>query len=236
MTKPNISAALTPAQKTTLKSNVDANKAIISPFAVNLTPQQRKEGQKLGTNSVSYGQTALETAQLHPAIIPADFVIAEFEKDVKLFFDLDEIDNHHSDYIELIRDTKLAVGMEVMEQANRLYAQAKLAAKHNAALDGVLAELGKRYKALGKRSSGTTFSVASKGFVEVDKIVPNSRFINAGTTILILKAGSDLANKVKLPPIPVNPGDSVQMPAGYSSIIVENVSETTAGSFIVRVK
>jgi hypothetical protein len=118
-----------------MKSNVDANKAVIEPFAVNLTPQARKDGQKLGPDSVSFGLEALKTAEEHPVIIPPGFVVAEFEKDVNMFFDLDELENHHSEYIEMISDTKLAVGMEVMKQANRLYAQAKM--NYPAASSGV---------------------------------------------------------------------------------------------------
>ncbi|MBK5286406.1 MAG: hypothetical protein JJE25_13490, partial [Bacteroidia bacterium] len=54
MANPNISAALTPAQKTTMKANVDANKAIVAPFGVNLTPEQRRAKHKAGPDSISY--------------------------------------------------------------------------------------------------------------------------------------------------------------------------------------
>ncbi|MBI5218615.1 MAG: hypothetical protein HY958_06780 [Bacteroidia bacterium] len=82
----NISAALTAAQKTTIKSNVAAIAAILN-FVVNLTPKQRKSLFKMGPKSVGYVQLALQIAQNHPEILPSGFNVAEFAKDVALCSD-----------------------------------------------------------------------------------------------------------------------------------------------------
>ena len=156
MANPNISAALTPAQKNTLKTNVNNNKAIISPFGVNLTPAERKKIPKTGPNSVSYVQLALKTAQENPTIIPGDFDIAEFGKDVVLFADLEEIRTHHSSYVEMLDDTKLAVGSEAVKQANRLYEQVKIAAKNNSNMDAIRQQLAQRFKGQGKKKTPPT--------------------------------------------------------------------------------
>ncbi len=117
-----IKASLTPAQKTTMKANVDANKAILKTFGVNLTPEEKCKGSRLGTHSVGYGMLALKVAQEYPNIITPDFKIDDFEKSVNLFNDLEELETHLDEYIEMLVDTKMAVGMDVMMQANRLYA------------------------------------------------------------------------------------------------------------------
>lgn len=81
MPNPNISAVLAPADKTTMKANVDANSAILDVFGVNLTPEQRRTLAKTGADSVSFVQDCLQVGQLHPTAVPGDMTIAEFEKD-----------------------------------------------------------------------------------------------------------------------------------------------------------
>lgn len=135
MANPNISAALTSAQKNTMKSNVNANKAIINPFGVNLTMKERKSKRKTGSCSLGYVEDALHIGQENPGVVPPDFTIAEFAKDAALLSDLDEIIAHHNSYIEMLNDTRLAVGSECKRQADHVYALVKIAAKTDSAMD-----------------------------------------------------------------------------------------------------
>ncbi|MEK6615614.1 MAG: hypothetical protein AABZ32_05820 [Bacteroidota bacterium] len=147
MAKPNISAALTAAQKATLKANVNANEAIINPFSVNLTLAERRKRRKVGTFWIGYVQLGLKVAQEHPEIIPADLAVPEYGKDVVLFSDTDEIKIHHSKYIEKLDDTHMAVGMEAINQTDRVYELAKSAEKRgNAAMTEIVKEFAKYFK------------------------------------------------------------------------------------------
>jgi hypothetical protein len=232
-----ISASLTPAQKTTMKANIDANKLILKVFGVNLTPDERRKGFKLGSNSVGFGMFALKVAQENPSIIPPGFDINEFAKSIALYSDLEELDAHQQEYVEMLSDTIMAVGMDVMAQANRLYAQVKLESKQNSALDEARKQLAQRYKGHGKKKVPVVYTIAPSGIVEIGNVMPLSRFTNKGMTNLELKAGADLANKVKsLAPITIDSGNSVIVPLEYTSIIVTNKSTTTEGSFSVGLK
>ena len=81
MPNPNISATLTAAQKTTIKTNLAAITAILN-FLVGLTPKQRKTLFKMGPKSVGYVQLALQIAQNNSGILPGNFNVTEFAKDV----------------------------------------------------------------------------------------------------------------------------------------------------------
>ena len=230
MAAPNISAALTAAQKTTMKANVNANKAIISPFGVNLTPDKRRKLVKTGPDSVSYVQLALKVAQENPEIIPPDFAIAEMAKDVLLFGDLEELETHHSAYSETLNDTKLAVGSEAMVQANRVYALVKEAASRgNTAMSALAEQLGRRYKRTGTAPEPTQFSIAAGGSVTVDRIAEGALFNNTGTTDLSFSKPGFPAVQVLVPA-----GTSLAVGANFiPTIIVHNESATAAGSFSI---
>ena len=130
-----------------------------------------------------------------------------------------------------------AIGIEVMAQANRLYAQVKLESTQNAALDEMRVLLSQRFKGQGKKQIPVIYTIPISGVVEIGNVMPLSRFINKGLTIIEFKGGADLANIVKsLAPIIVDPGNSVVVPFEYTSIIVTNKSATAVGSFTVGLK
>ena len=151
MPNPNISASITPAQKTTIKNNLNAISGILN-FLVNLTPDQRKTLFKMGPKSVSYVQLALQVAKNNPGILPGNFNVAEFEKDVTLSADFVEIETVSTPLAEGISDTLMAVGSEAMKQANQVYDLVKVAAKSDSNMSGLAKQLGERYKGQGGKT------------------------------------------------------------------------------------
>lgn len=145
MSNPNISASITPAQKTTIKNNLNSISGILN-FLVNLTPKQRKTLFKMGPKSVSYVQLALQVAKNNPSILPSGFNVMEFEKDVNLSIDLADIESVSLPLAEGISDTLMAVGTEAMKQANQVYELVKVAAKSDANMSNIAKQLGERYK------------------------------------------------------------------------------------------
>ena len=147
----SISATLTAAQKTTMKANVTANKAILDPFGVNLTDKERGTLRKIGKR-VGYVQLGLRAVQEIPEIIPAAFDKPEYEKDVTLFSDTDELKVHHTTYFEMLDDTHMAVGTEAMKQTDQVYDLVKNAAKRgNVAATALMKEFAKYFAGQGRR-------------------------------------------------------------------------------------
>jgi len=227
MTMLHITGEISATDKADMKLRIDQNIAVIAPFAQNLTPEERKAGFKMGYASEGYGLLALDGAKENPEIIPADFVIAGFEKRVNLHSDLGEIIIHHRRYIEMLEDTKLAVGMEVMQEANRLYKQVKISSQYNTALDGLRMELAKRYKKQGLHRKATEIHIPAGSTVVLKNVIPLTRIINLGNATVECKAGNELATKVKKMEVAtLTAGNSLIVPRGHTSLIVTNKSAT----------
>lgn len=145
MPKPNISAVLSDADRTAIKTSVaDARGKM--PFLVNLDGNEKKKLFKMGPGSVSFVEECLRIAKNNPGILPGNFDVVEFEKDANLTSALSDIGTVLIPLAEGVDDTFMAVGSEAMLQANIVYAQVKLASKSNANMDELKQKLAERYK------------------------------------------------------------------------------------------
>lgn len=155
MANPNISASLTAAQKTTLKNHLTAVSGLLN-FMVNLTAKQRRTLFKMGPKSVSYVQLALQIGKNNPAILPSNFDVNEFEKDVKLTMDLSDIETILMPLAEGLSDTLMATGTEAMQKSNQVYDLVKVSAKTDSNMKVLAKQLGERYKKTGKGGKGVS--------------------------------------------------------------------------------
>lgn len=104
----------------------------------------------MGPKSVSYVQLALQIAKNNPGILPANFNVAEFDKDVTLSSDFVDIESVLTPLAEGTSDTLMAVGTEAIKQANQVYALVKVAAKSDSNMSELAKQLGERYKKAGR--------------------------------------------------------------------------------------
>jgi hypothetical protein len=149
MNNPNISAELPEQVKEQIKTDI---RNIVSklPFLVNLDSKAKQNLVKMGKGSVAFVEEALTISKNHPDILPVNFNVAEFEKDVKLTAALSDIASVLTPLSEGISDTLTAVGSEAINQANLIYAHVKLASKNDVNMDEIKNRLGARYKNKGK--------------------------------------------------------------------------------------
>lgn len=229
-----ISVIIAPATKAELEL-IAANILVLLPFLINLTPAQRKRIRKMATKHTGYVADVFNAVITNPSAIPATFDIPEYSKDKVLFDDLTYVLNLFETIVEAMHDTLLQIGHELMQQSDSCYDYLKRASKDNASLSEIVKKIGTAFAGQGKRTKIAEFMIPAKGSVEVKNVHPGTKLVNIGNTIIVLKPGSDLANKLKVPPIAINPSNSVTIPAGYTSILVENLSETSEGSFSVKI-
>jgi hypothetical protein len=236
MANPNISATLAPADKTTMQTNVTANKTILDVFGVNLTPEQRHELFKTGPDSVSFVQDGLSSVTSHAEILPGDMNALEYGKDVKLFADLMDVWIQHAPYWEKLEDTIMAVGSECILQTNRIYKSAKDQAKNNNALDSIVTLLGKRYEKLkGPRKVYALQKVvlAPGASITINNVPDKSPIANDGTTTIMVCDGAQ-ANCTN--GTLIADGSRGIANKGSSTVTVTNQSTTTNASFSIKVE
>lgn len=123
------------------------------PFLVNLDAKEIKNLAKMGPGSVSFVEETLIVSKNHSNILPVNFNVPEFEKDVKLTSALSDIASVLTPLSEGISDTLTAVGSEAINQANLVYAQVKLASRNNTNMDEIKNRLGARYKNRGNNKN-----------------------------------------------------------------------------------
>lgn len=145
----NINATLSETDAQAIKDAFATVKQKL-PFLVNLTPEERRAIFKTGPDSLSFVQNALSAAQNNPAIFPASFNTADFQKDVDLFAALTELSTMSDGTTSQIDDTRLAVGGEAMQQAIQVYNYVREAAKNTPGLKPIADQLSERFQRAGK--------------------------------------------------------------------------------------
>ena len=144
-----ISATLTSAVATDVLQKVNDSKAAL-PFLINLSNEQRKKFRKMGPKSVDYVSDTQVGANQFPSSMPADFQMAEFEKDAVLVKQLFPILVASQSLTEALNDTILALGSDCMKEADEVYSYLKLAAKTDANAKALVEQIGRRFKGQGK--------------------------------------------------------------------------------------
>ena len=148
----NISAKITEAKKNSIIQKLQDIKNILD-FTVNLTGEERRTLRKMGPKRTSYVQDVHNGLNANPDILPGSFTLAEFTKDVELIIALKEIENYIAPLTEAIDDTIMALGSEVMKQADTGYNYIKTAAETNQNLTGLVAQISEHFSGQGRIGS-----------------------------------------------------------------------------------
>jgi len=115
------------------------------PFLISLTLEERKSLAKFGDRSLAFVTKALELAIQRTDILPRNFDVNEFKKDVDLYNQLYSITQPLSLMLEKLNDTQKEVGSEAYSAALIVYQSAKMSGSDLGGLESVLDDLGKRF-------------------------------------------------------------------------------------------
>ncbi len=155
-----ISAELGAESVTDIKKKLNDIRTSL-PFLISLTKDERKNKQNMGQSGVGYGKAALKAAQTHSEILPVKFSVAEFQKDVTLYEQLQMLLSDLSTLCQNVDDTVLLLGQELMEQSNDVYDSVKLAAKRENKYKSTNEELATFYKRKSMKKATESIPVAS---------------------------------------------------------------------------
>ena len=235
MSKPGISATLTDADKETIKTYIKDAK-LLMPFLLNLSIEERIKLRKTGSKREGYVEDVYNTSLANTEALPAELKIDIWTKEEVLTKQLVEVRDVFSSLMEALEDTILLLGNERIHYADLAYGHLKQSAKNNSSITNDIERIARQFEGMGRRKNISTFSIAPQTVIEVKNVVTGKNIANTGDTVLRFKAGSDLANKVKMATITINPGSSALIPAKCTTISIENTSVDTTGSFSVKTK
>jgi hypothetical protein len=235
MSKPNISAVLTDADKETIKTNIK-NSKLLMPFLLNLSVEERAKLRKIGSKREGYVEDVYDTSIANAEALPAELKTDEWTKDELLTKQLVEVREVLSSFMEAVEDTILLLGNERIHFADLAYGHLKQSAKNNSSISNDIERIARQFEGMGRRKNVSSFTIAPQTIIEVKNVVTKTKVANTGDTVLRFKAGADLANIVKMATITINPGSSALIPAKCSIISIENTSVDVIGSFSVKTK
>ncbi|MGB4775249.1 MAG: hypothetical protein WBP45_08755 [Daejeonella sp.] len=145
MAKSNlISATFSQTDKQAALTKIEELK-ILMPFLIALTKTERKNLRKMGPKSVNYVQQCLIGAQTFPDELKRSFDTPEMEKDFNLISNLLAVQIACQSMVELISDTMMAAGIDVMAAADQVYESLKISAKNNASVKTMVQKIAERY-------------------------------------------------------------------------------------------
>ncbi len=151
-----ISANLTKTEFETIRDALAEIRTILS-FLLEIEPQERKRGQKMGQASLGFVQECLNTALTNPFVLPRSFDTQAFQGDYDLYTILADVDRDLENLFQKVRDTLLICGKDLMQQSNIVYNRVKEEARSNNSLRPLKESLGEFYrKTRQRRENGSS--------------------------------------------------------------------------------
>ncbi len=224
------------AKKALAKTALDNLRTAVGSYLVNLTPLERKKYFKLGNERIPFVEKANETAHQHTGALPSNFSLTKFDNLDSIRTELSEIMNYGSDIFEGMNDAIMLAGVEELNMSNDIYKYFKITAKADTPLNGQVAEMGKVYKKTGNRIEPTGVTVPAGASIKLNGLQKLSHVVNSGKTILTCGCPDELSGKLKpFDAVDIQPGESFQLPAGHTTIIITNKDAGNPGEVTVKI-
>lgn len=153
----NISASLSDTQRIEIIQHLKAAEAIMAPFLINLTMDEKQGLPKMKDGSEPFVAKALSYAEANPQFVPPYTNMPELRKDFALVQQLTLIMQQSHIFQEKVNDTATAVGSEAYVAALGFYNSVKQAAKMNVpGADAIYQDLKKRFPGATKKPTPPT--------------------------------------------------------------------------------
>jgi hypothetical protein len=151
-----ISLVLSPEDLASLRQGIADLDQLVSAYAVNLSPEDRKTVYKMGDRSRSFVEQGLKYAKDHPEFVPPFLNPDEYQKDWDLSVQGKDLVKLLEPVMEKLVDTQMVAGAEAFAAARSMYDALKQAAKNNEpGADSLVAEMKKRFHRGKSPSTGT---------------------------------------------------------------------------------
>ena len=139
-----VSAVLEQTVVSSILTDIEAIEAKL-PFLITLTEKEKAGLVHLGQDATAFLGGTLDVVRQNPGMMPADFDVNEYTRDVNLVPQLSPIVQRCSSLFEKLTDTYREVLNEAYAGGLAVYAMAKFKGKNLGGMDSTLDNLGKRF-------------------------------------------------------------------------------------------
>jgi hypothetical protein len=109
-----------------VQGHIDSAKRALQPYALALTPDERRQLPKMGDRTLSFVEKAFDFAKVNPALIPPYVDMNAFAIDKSDATGLRALLNSAQQLEEYISDTEMVAGSEAYQAALSIYNTVKL--------------------------------------------------------------------------------------------------------------
>lgn len=156
ITNNRISSTMTAAQVTAVKAALQTIQTNM-PFLLGLTNEERISLPKINVSNKAFTEDAINAMVNNPSFLPAYFNVAEIQKDMTLFVQLDELLGLVNQLAEKMSDTQLLAGSEAYVTALAAYRNFESAASAGlSGADTIYEQLKTRFANQGNSTTATT--------------------------------------------------------------------------------
>ena len=135
------------------QTKIQEVQALLAPYMLALTPEERRELPKMGAKTISFVEKAFDFAQQNPNLVPPYLDLAAFGVDFNDAHGLWTVHNMVQQVEEGIADTEMLAGSEAYQAALVFYKSVKMAAAQDVpGARAVYEELKSRFPQRGRKS------------------------------------------------------------------------------------
>jgi hypothetical protein len=125
MSYSDINGIISDDTKNSIKQAIESIKTQL-PFAVNLTTKERQTIRKLGPKRLSYATETNRASNTHAASLPVSFKINDYNSKIELYGNLLELQSSINSLQDMVENTIMALGGNIMKSSDSAYAYLKL--------------------------------------------------------------------------------------------------------------
>lgn len=146
-----VAIQIPPADVQAVITKLNEINALLKPYLVALTAEERKQLPKMSEKTVSFVQKSLEYALINPEFAPPYLSVPDLQIDMKAVEDLTSIMQLLQPLCDNVNDTEMMSGSEAYVAALTYYNSIKTAAKRNVTSSKAIADdLKKRFERTSK--------------------------------------------------------------------------------------
>jgi hypothetical protein len=113
------------------QANIDATLALLAPYLLSLTPEERRDLPKMGDKTLSFVEKAQDYVHQYPTLCPPYLNLTGFDTDMTDATGLRKVHIAAKQLSDNIDDTAMIAGSEAYQAALIFYSAVKAAAAQN---------------------------------------------------------------------------------------------------------
>lgn len=221
-----------PTEMTDIGDAYNVAKSIYARFGIHITEEEFNTMLLGGEGSNNYINAVNQIINDDTALVVGGFDKPLFQSYISMMHQISSVKEHALSTEAVLKMVDMALMHNLLKMSNLFYAGLKAMKGGNVDVDGYVNQLAEYNKSKGNRYDDNIITIAPNTTFVISHVNIAKNFMNRGDAELKVYKGSIAGTEF----ITVYPHTSAKLPAGYTTILVKNLSAVADGVFSVRQK